>query len=196
MSLRSVMGLLANLGEARRMSEGQDSHTKSTSGKDLRNACESCDSHSLPCTCAGAHAHARAGEEGVAGGDSSDTGESHAAPSLKVTVLKHSRCIDCRKFHADGCGNYYCDSYIGGTKVTWATGKRECDPLPDAWHYCSDYHGPQISPDVWVWPRHGSAEVVGVAAGPSGGCCSCDRGGNGSQAGLFRSTARTQGKEA
>jgi len=104
--------------------------------------------------------------------------------------------MDCRKFHADGCGNYYCDSYIGGTKVTWATGKRECDPPPDAWHYCADYHGPQISKDVWVWPRHGSAEVAGVVAGPSSGSASCDRGGNGSLPGLFRSTARTQGKEA
>ncbi len=61
--------------------------------------------------------------------------------------------MDCRKFHADGCGNFHCESYIGGTKVTWATGKSQCDPPPDAWHYCSDYHGPQISKDVWVWPR-------------------------------------------
>jgi hypothetical protein len=24
---------------------------------------------------------------------------------------------------------------------------------PEQWHYCSDYYGPQISKDVWVWPR-------------------------------------------
>jgi len=112
-----------------------------------------------------------------------------------VTILKHCRCIDCRKFHADGSGNYYCDSGIGGTATTWATGKRECDPPPDAWHYCSDYHGPQISKDVWVWPRHQAAEVVAIV-GPPGDLIDGARGGNGSQAGLFRSTARTQGKEA
>ena len=186
MSLRSVMGLLANLGEAPRMSQGADSHTKSTADTNLRNACESCDSHLLLCTCAGA----RAREEEIAEGDSSDTGESHAAPSLKVTVLKHCRCIDCRKFHADGCGNYYCDSHIGGTSVVWATGNRECDPPPGAWHYCADYHGPQLSPDVWAWPSRPGVEVVEM--GPSGPASAEYRVGNGSGAGLFRSLSRTQ----
>jgi hypothetical protein len=23
----------------------------------------------------------------------------------------------------------------------------------DAWHYCALYRGPQISRDVWVWPK-------------------------------------------
>jgi len=112
-----------------------------------------------------------------------------------VTLLKHCRCMDCRRFYKDACGEFYCESYIGGTRIEWATGKRYCDPLPDAWHYCADYHGPQISKDVWAWPRRPHAEVAGVA-GPSGESAEENRGGNGHEAGLFRSPARTQGKEA
>ncbi len=67
-------------------------------------------------------------------------------PPLDVVVLKHCRCIDCRNFSQVG-QDYFCSEYIGGTKVTWATGKRECDPPPDAWHYCSRYHGVQSSRD-------------------------------------------------
>ena len=70
-----------------------------------------------------------------------------------MTVLKHCRCTDCRKFSADGAGNYFCRDYIGGTAVVWATGERFCNPSPEAWHYCAGYDGPQISKDVWVWPR-------------------------------------------
>lgn len=25
------------------------------------------------------------------------------------------------------------------------------DYPPDAWHYCADYNGPQISKDIWIW---------------------------------------------
>jgi hypothetical protein len=60
--------------------------------------------------------------------------------------------MDCRNFSQVG-QDYLCSEYIGGMSVVWATGKRECDPPPDAWHYCSHYNGPQISKDVWVWPR-------------------------------------------
>jgi len=160
-------------------------------------------------------------------------------PSVEGTVLKHCRCLDCRKFHRHAWGEFSCDAFIGGTKVAWATGKRECDPPPDAWHYCRDYHGPQISKDVWDWPRPDAAierpapggggpgggpvtapdrpggnrsdtlhdtrpnpmlkrlsTAPAEVAGPSSGSVACYRGGNGSEAGFFRSTARTQGKEA
>ena len=118
------------------------------------------------------------------------------APSPEaVTILKHCRCCDCRKFSREG-KEYFCSEYIGGTCVVWATGKKTCDPPPDAWHYCACYHGPQISKDVWVWPRHGSAKVTEVATGPSSPPAAEYRGGNGTPAGLFRSTAHTQGKEA
>ncbi len=81
-------------------------------------------------------------------------------PSVNVTILKHCRCIDCRKFFKTGKveGEYCCRDGIGGTKVVWGTGERICDPPPEAWHYCAGYHGPQISKDVWVWPK-GSHKV-------------------------------------
>lgn len=74
-------------------------------------------------------------------------------PPADVTILRHCRCIDCRKFSREPNGDYFCREYIGGTSVVWATGKKQCDPPPDAWHYCACYHGPQVSTDVWLWPR-------------------------------------------
>lgn len=140
-----------------------------------------------------AHARTRAGEQKV------DTGPLQTPRPLRapgaVTLLKHCRCMDCRRFHEDISGEFFCESYIGGTRVEWATGKRYCDPPPDVWHYCADYHGPQISKDVWAWPRRSHAEVAGVA-GPSQPPAEDNPGGNGRVAGLFRSTARTEGKEA
>ena len=76
----------------------------------------------------------------------------HTPPSLAVTMLRHCRCMDCRKFRKDAYGHFSCDAGIGGVGITWGTGERLCDPLPDAWHYCAEYDGPQNSPDVWVWP--------------------------------------------
>jgi hypothetical protein len=75
-----------------------------------------------------------------------------------VTILRHCRCIDCRKFFRDVHGEYFCQDYIGGTKITWGTGERKCEPPPEAWHYCSMYDGPQISKDVWVWKRQQEGE--------------------------------------
>ena len=68
-----------------------------------------------------------------------------------VTILKHCRCIDCRRFHKTRLGDYYCDSLIGGTRIVCDTLERYCDPPPDAWHYCRDYRGPRVSKDVFVW---------------------------------------------
>ena len=46
---------------------------------------------------------------------------------------------------------------LGGTAVVWATGRRFFEPSPDDWRYCPGYDGPQISKDVWVWPRRSTA---------------------------------------
>ena len=74
------------------------------------------------------------------------------APSVRsVTILRHCRCIDCRKFFRNAAGTCFCRDYIGGTKIVWATGKRVCDPPPEAWRYCAGYDGPQISKDIFVW---------------------------------------------
>lgn len=140
-----------------------------------------------------AHTHTRAREQQVDAGPVQTPRPLHMPGP--VTLLKHCRCMDCRRFYKDASGEFYCESYIGGTRIEWATGKRSCDPPPDAWHYCADYHGPQISKDVWAWPRRPHAEVAGVA-GPSGESAEDNRGGNGHETGLFRSPARTQGKEA
>ena len=107
-------------------------------------------SHSFTHAQARARARARArGEEG--GRDALQPTQPLHVPAPAI-ILRHCRCANCRNFSKVG-KDYFCSEYIGGTKVTWATGKRECDPPPDAWHYCAYYHGPQISTDVWLWPR-------------------------------------------
>jgi hypothetical protein len=95
--------------------------------------------------------------------------ESAHAPAEADVILKHCRCMDCRNFSQVG-QDYFCSEYIGGTSVVWATGKRECDPPQDAWHYCSHYDGPQSSKDVWLWPRRsrhvGPGSTISLRAGP------------------------------
>jgi hypothetical protein len=95
------------------------------------------------------------------------TGNS-APPSSDVTILRHCRCMDCTRFSKVG-GEYFCSEYISGTSVVWATGKRECDPPSDAWHYCSRYDGPQISTDVWVWTRETHKKWPAPGGGRPGG---------------------------
>jgi len=102
-------------------------------------------------------AHARKAQTGKACSATDDGVSPCRPPSVDVTILKHCRCIDCRKFSKVE-GEYCCRDGIGGTKVVWGTGERICDPPPEAWHYCAGYHGPQISRDVWVWPK-GSHKV-------------------------------------
>ena len=77
---------------------------------------------------------------------------SHVPPPAPATILRYCRCVDCLDFSQLG-GEYFCSEYIGGTSVVWATGQRFCDPPPDAWHYCARYRGPQVSKDVWIWPK-------------------------------------------
>ncbi len=99
-----------------------------------------------------AQAHARARARGERRGrDTLQPAQPLHAPAT-ANILRHCRCIDCRKFSKPG-GEYVCSEYIGGTKGIWGTSKRECDPPPEAWHYCACYDGSQISRDVWVWPR-------------------------------------------
>jgi len=122
-------------------------------------------------TRAGARAHARdsvntpkPGNPPVRG----KSGNAPPAPELHVTILKHCRCMDCRKFRTRA-GEYFCRDHIGGTIVVWATGERICDPTPSAWHYCAGYDGPQISKDVWVWPRAQKKGPAPGGGGPSSG---------------------------
>lgn len=72
-------------------------------------------------------------------------------PRSNVTILRFCRCRDCRRFFRDDWGQQVCERGIGGTKITWGSGTRRCDPPPDAWHYCAGYSGPAISKDIWVW---------------------------------------------
>jgi hypothetical protein len=101
-------------------------------------------------TRARSHAHARAREVELDGKPLQPMRPMHR-PS-PATILRHCRCADCLNFECVG-GEYFCSEGIGGTSVVWATGKRQCDPPPDAWHYCACYHGRQISQDIWVWPQ-------------------------------------------
>ena len=125
-------------------------------------------------------AHARARTERI------DAGPLQSAQPLHVpepvTLLKHCRCADCLRSKVP----------VGSTLACPLP--HVCLPRPNEWHYCADYHGPQISKDVWAWPRRRHAEVAEVsrdAPGPSDGPSEKNRRENGTGAGLFRSTART-----
>jgi len=82
----------------------------------------------------------------------SDVAPVPTAPLARVTVLRHCRCIDCLNL-SNVAGEYFCSELIGGTKARWSDGNRQCDPPPDAWHYCARYRGPQVSKGVLVWPK-------------------------------------------
>jgi hypothetical protein len=82
-----------------------------------------------------------------------------------VTVLRHCRCLDCRKLYRAE-GEFFCRDGIGGTATVLGTGERICDPPPEAWHYCAGYHGPQISKDLWLWPRRSRQVGAGSTIAP------------------------------
>ena len=67
-------------------------------------------------------------------------------PSRQVTVLRHCRCKDC--------GNWVRHPQ---SECVHGLVRNGLTPAPefsaDAWHYCALYDGPQISKDVFVWPR-------------------------------------------
>ena len=144
-------------------------------------------------------------------------------PSPQVRILRHCRCLDCRKLYKAE-GECFCRESIGGTATVLGTGERICDPPPEAWHYCAGYDGPPISRDVWAWPNAGAKErpapggggpgsgpqqeagrgrtslmhspYTGYAVHSSGSYPAPTRrygSGNGTAGDLFRSTAHTQG---
>ena len=67
-------------------------------------------------------------------------------PPRPATVLKHCRCMDCRHWIGEPHSECVHGIIRNGVK-----------PVPeypaDAWHWCALYHGPQVSKDVWVWPK-------------------------------------------
>ena len=63
-----------------------------------------------------------------------------------MILLKHCRCIDCR--------NWIKAPYSECRYGIIRNGVKDTPDFPaDAWHYCARYQGPQISRDVWVWPK-------------------------------------------
>jgi len=141
-------------------------------------------SHSLTRARAHARAPARARTAGI------DAGPLQPLQPLQVpeaaTLLKHCRCADCVRSRAPVGSSLACPLPC------------VCRPERDEWHYCAEYHGPQISKDVWAWPRHRRAEVAevsGGAPGPSDGPPEKNRRENGAGAGFFRSAARPPGQE-
>jgi len=118
-----------------------------------------------------AQAHARARARGEERGRAPVQPLQPLRAPVPATILRHCRCSDCLNFSCVA-GEYFCSEYIGGMAVVWATGERFCDPPPDAWHYCARYRGPQVSKDVFVWPKShvGARERPAPGGGgPSGG---------------------------
>lgn len=173
MALTNVIALLeGQAGEATRSTRSRRGQTTTSFSLSVDAAvpCESGNevdevSNSFTRAQARAQAHARAREGEIGGRTPSTSRTSSDAPPATVILLRHCRCVDCRKF-SEWYGDYLCADGIGGTKVIWATGRRVCEPVPDAWHYCAGYHGPQISKDVWVWPRRSRHVCAGSTIAP------------------------------
>lgn len=141
-------------------------------------------SNSLTRTRAHTRAHARARDERIDAGPVQTPQPLHAPGP--VTLLKHCRCADCLRSKVPAGSSLACPL------------PHVCLPERDEWHYCAEYHGPQISKDVWAWPRGRHAEVAEVSRGvpgPSDRPSEKNRRENGTGAGLFRSAARTPGQE-
>jgi len=104
------------------------------------------DTAALPGT--GLYAFRKAVGTSIPPSRSSDGNSEHhvrPAPSAQVTTLKHCRCVDCLFWRAapvSECRHGTIRNGIGDPEYP-----------PNAWHYCALYHGPQVSKDVWVWPR-------------------------------------------
>jgi hypothetical protein len=67
-------------------------------------------------------------------------------PPAQATILRHCRCQDCG--HWVGRPHNECAEGIVRNGVMPVP-----EYPPDAWHFCALYDGPQISKDVWVWPK-------------------------------------------
>ena len=67
-------------------------------------------------------------------------------PPSQVTILKHCRCQDCRHWLRAPYAMCRHGLVVNGVKAI-------PEYPADEWHYCAMYHGPQVSKEVWVWPR-------------------------------------------
>jgi hypothetical protein len=77
-----------------------------------------------------------------------------------AVVLKYCRCMDCRRWdrQAGMCFELGLQQYVSRDTYPSLLRKFWTDVgMIDVneWHYCASYHGPQISKDIWAWPRHG-----------------------------------------
>lgn len=142
MSLASVQRQLdsRSLAESGGISNAETPRHNRHGAKDLSTRTESPESKSMSYACA--RARARTVEPGKRySADSRDS-----APPRFVTVLKYCRCQDCRHWIGEPYSECVRGIIVNGLKEPPAY-------PPDAWHYCALYHGPQISKDVWVWPK-------------------------------------------
>ena len=87
-----------------------------------------------------------------------EVGVKSFAPPAPATILRHCRCQDCRRWdetagqcEARGLVRYIPKAdYHPAMQPFWS----DLGMIrPEQWHYCADYHGPQISMDVWAWPK-------------------------------------------
>jgi hypothetical protein len=86
---------------------------------------------------------------------------SHGAPPktpAPATILRHCRCSDCEHWSdvRGACGVLPFTRFIPRDDVPALIRRFWTDAGmvdPREWHYCACYHGPQVSKDVWVWPR-------------------------------------------
>ena len=110
------------------------------------------------CARARVYAHARIGGHTPKAGNQPVTGNRAEPPPVSVTILRHCRCQDCRRWD-DTVGQ--CEARGLVRYVPKADYEPAMQPFwsdlgmirPEQWHYCADYHGPQISMDVWAWPK-------------------------------------------
>ena len=92
------------------------------------------------------------------------------SPPPPATVLRHCRCQDCEHWSNDqgACCVLPFRRYVPREDYHPAMRRFWTDLgmiRPDQWHYCARYHGPQISKDIWIWPK---AEKKGPAPGGGG----------------------------
>ncbi|HUT56496.1 MAG TPA: hypothetical protein VNA25_01325 [Phycisphaerae bacterium] len=96
------------------------------------------------------------------------------APPSPATVLRHCRCQDCAHWSNDqgACCVLPFRRYVPREDYHPAMRRFWSDLgmiRPDQWHYCARYHGPQISKDVWVWPKAKKKGPAPGGGGPSSG---------------------------
>lgn len=164
MSLPSVCEKLSgvfaapDLRRSAKARESQDSTFASVSSRSescLGDVCESRESHMQLHACASARTGAR---EAELGNRLSQLPRLSQSPSEPAFVLKHCRCVDCCRWEGvQGFCDVLCfrrhvsrEDYRPAMRSFWT----DLGMIrPDAWHFCAFYDGPQISDDVWLWPK-------------------------------------------